>query len=748
MNAAERHRGASRPARRHPRPGVLAQPRGAVGDAGVQGIPAPRVPAERLRVARPGRPPRLPEADGRVAGAGRRQRLHAPAGRRARAVRAPARGARPGQAAVLRHGDAVCRRRRRPAGREPRRAARRRSRATPIIRRAAAPPTSSRRRRSSASTIPIARRRITNLGEIRPFSAFVAAVRQRADGAAGEAGRRLPHPDRDGRVADAGGADSTSSWRAYPQAKWVQWEPFGRHNAREGSRLAFGEYVDAQYAIEKADVILSLDADFLCTGAAGPEARARVRVAPAARRRPRRSSTGSTRSRARRPTPVRKADHRLPLRASEIEAFARAVAAQLGVARRGAPAAPRGGAALARAARQGSAGRTRPEPRHRRRRPAAGRACARARDERRARQRRRDGHLHADGRSAADRISAPALQRAGRRDERRHGRVAADPRRQPGLHGAGRSRSSRDAMQKVALRAHSGCYEDETARAVPLAHSGDALPRSVERRARRRRHGHDRPAADRAALRRQVGARSDGRDRPTRRALRLRPGARVLGGAAACSARTARRRLRRAPRRGPARRSPPRPPHSAPAGALRRCSAGQRRRRRRSTPAPARSPFDRAWRRWLHDGLDPGHRVRAEDGDAAAAHSPAATPSPRPATGLEVVFRPDPSVYDGRFANNAWLQELPKSLTKLTWDNAALIAPATAARLDLDQRRRRRAEAGRAARCAFRSGSRPGQAPDTLTLHLGYGRTRAGRAGQRHRLQRQRAAHDRGARHR
>ena len=48
-----------------------------------------------------------------------------------------------------------------------------------------------------------------------------------------------------------------------------------------------------------------------------------------------------------------------------------------------------------------------------------------------------------------------------------------------------------------------------------------------------------------------------------------------------------------------------------------------------------------------------------------------------------MVFRPDPSVYDGRFANNGWLQELPKPLTKLTWDNVALIAPGTADRLML-----------------------------------------------------------------
>src|SRR6185295_12480479 len=65
------------------------------------------------------------------------------------------------------------------------------------------------------------------------------------------------------------GAQMREFLMRFPQAKWVQWDSTGRHNAREGSRLAFGDYVDAQYAIDKADVILSLDADFLCTGASG-----------------------------------------------------------------------------------------------------------------------------------------------------------------------------------------------------------------------------------------------------------------------------------------------------------------------------------------------------------------------------------------------------------------------------------------------------------------------------------------------
>ena len=51
------------------------------------------------------------------------------------------------------------------------------------------------------------------------------------------------------------------------------------------------------------------------------------------------------------------------------------------------------------------------------------------------------------------------------------------------------------------------------------------------------------------------------------------------------------------------------------------------------------------------------------------------------ASGYEVAFAPDPTIYDGRFANNGWLQETPKPLTKITWDNAVLVSPATASKL-------------------------------------------------------------------
>jgi molybdopterin-containing oxidoreductase family iron-sulfur binding subunit len=113
---------------------------------------------------------------------------------------------------------------------------------------------------------------------------------------------------------------------------------------------------------------------------------------------------------------------------------------------------------------------------------------------------------------------------------------------------------------------------------------------------------------------------------------------------------------------------------------------------------------------------------------------------------LEIVFRPDPTVHDGRFANNGWLQELPKPLSKLTWDNAVIVSPATAASLELGKRvndistNRMGSIGGEilADRIELQYKDRriiapvfiqPGQPDNVLTVHLGYGRTVSGKVG-------------------
>lgn len=141
--------------------------------------------------------------------------------------------------------------------------------------------------------------------------------------------------------------------------------------------------------------------------------------------------------------------------------------------------------------------------------------------------------------------------------------------------------------------------------------------------------------------------------------------------------------------------------------------------------------FEEAWRRTLNDGVLAGSAfpevktVVAQTGGVIAA-APAAGDGA--ATGLEAVFVADASVYDGRFANNAWLQEMPDPLTKITWDNAALLSPGTAAAVGVkhgDVVRVRRGD--KAAEIAVYV--MPGQADGTVVLPLGYGRTAAGRVG-------------------
>jgi Fe-S-cluster-containing dehydrogenase component len=95
---------------------------------------------------------------------------------------------------------------------------------------------------------------------------------------------------------------------------------------------------------------------------------------------------------------------------------------------------------------------------------------------------------------------------------------------------------------------------------------------------------------------------------------------------------------------------------------------------------------------------------------------------------LEIVFRPDPTIWDGRFANNGWLQELPKPLAKLSWGSAAFLSPALAQRLGvenedvLDLTYRSRA-------VQIPAWIMPGQADQSVAVFLGHGRARAGRVG-------------------
>ena len=98
------------------------------------------------------------------------------------------------------------------------------------------------------------------------------------------------------------------------------------------------------------------------------------------------------------------------------------------------------------------------------------------------------------------------------------------------------------------------------------------------------------------------------------------------------------------------------------------------------------------------------------------------------ASGLEIVFLQSPSIHDGRFANDGWLQELPDPLTKLTWDNPVLVSPKTAETLDLANEDVVRVEySGRSLELPV--WLLPGMADGVVALTLGYGRTHAGRIG-------------------
>ena len=140
--------------------------------------------------------------------------------------------------------------------------------------------------------------------------------------------------------------------------------------------------------------------------------------------------------------------------------------------------------------------------------------------------------------------------------------------------------------------------------------------------------------------------------------------------------------------------------------------------------------FEQNWRRVLHDGLFADSQLVKQNPkfDFRAVNRMPASETVSSDNTLEVVFRPSPAVYDGRFANNGWLQELPDGISKLVWDNAALMSPSTAKRFGVKNEDVVVLEKhGRS--LALPVWIVPGFAENSVTVYLGYGRTAAGRIG-------------------
>ncbi|HEY0429598.1 MAG TPA: TAT-variant-translocated molybdopterin oxidoreductase [Pyrinomonadaceae bacterium] len=165
--------------------------------------------------------------------------------------------------------------------------------------------------------------------------------------------------------------------------------------------------------------------------------------------------------------------------------------------------------------------------------------------------------------------------------------------------------------------------------------------------------------------------------------------------------------------------------------------------------------FEDNWKRVVHDGFVPNTAATTKTVSVNAAFLSQPQTTAAKNGNLEISILPDPSVYDGRFTNNGWLQELPKPLSKVTWDNIAIVSPATAKSLGINQHRDEREYAGGEQGTSFintKGGNmfsdlatlefqgtnvskpvplwiQPGQPDDVITIYMGYGRTRAGRIG-------------------
>jgi MoCo/4Fe-4S cofactor protein with predicted Tat translocation signal len=515
---------------------------------------------------------------------------------------------------------------------------------------------------------------VLQLGEIRPWTGFITAVKSALQGQSASKGaglRILTETVSSPTLA----AQIQSVLAVYPEAKWIQWEALPRDHARAGGRLAFGEYVAPLHDFTNADVVLSLDADFLA--ADGP---ANLRAARQFSSRRRAEAAGDQLNRlyvaeAAHSVTGGKADHRLPIKSSQVEAFARAVAARVGVAGISGTA-PAGAEQMVDAVAQDLQA-------HRGRglvlagdaQPPAVHALAHAMNAALGNSGQTVTYLPTPeavpSEQLADLRALVADMNAGRVQM-----LVMIGESNPVLT-APADLNFADALGKVPLRAHSGLFYDETATLshwhVPAAHYLEMW-------------------SDARTI--------DGTVSIVQPLIQPMYGGKSAHELLATFSET---------------------PDKGGYDIVREFWQAQ------PQGSPDAAAFEKAWRGWLHEGVIAGTAFAPLTVTPAADLAGRLTTAPAVA-GTEVNFRLDPTVYDGRFVNNGWLQELPKPMTKLTWDNAALLSPRMAEQLgvengDLLEVR----HDGRLLRAA--AWINPGHAADAISISVGYGRTRAGRVG-------------------
>jgi len=507
---------------------------------------------------------------------------------------------------------------------------------------------------------------IMSMGDVRSWGAFLSAIRGplSAQKALQGAGIRILTPT----ISSPTLADQLRNFlKIYPQAKWHVYEPINRDNVLEGAKLAFGQPVETRYDFSKADVIVSLDADFLYAGFPG---NTRYIRDFAKRRNP--DSGNMNRLYVIESTPTStgaKADHRLPMRASTIEAFARVLAYNGEISAEYERFIKALVADLE--AHQGSSvvlvGDHQPPVVH-------GIACY-------------INQLHNNvGKTVfySDLVNAnPINQTDSLKDlvaDMNGGKVdllvilGGNP-----AYDAPADLNFPDALKsgKTPLRVHYGLYQNETAELcqwhVNATHELEAWG--------------DARAYDGTAsiIQPLIAPLYNGKSPIEFVAL--------LSGQADATGYDLTRAYWQKQHTG--------------------------------------ADFEQFWRKSLHDGWLEGTAFTTRTVSAKAENINVQYPAyaeEKSSNAIELNIRRDSTIYDGQFSNNGWLQELPKPMNKLTWDNAIQIGPAMAKRLNLATEDVVELELN-GKKVTGPVWIQAGHPDNSVTITLGYGRKRAGRVG-------------------